>query len=188
MALRTVALLLLPPAALSLRVQQQAPPAMGVPATMNLTAMEIAFEKEKQLERALHAMEAAQSENARSYYYMFDEKLYSCWQGPINRLQSVINFLRTWGLQEAYLEKKLKFYRGSCDDMCMRNGWLDRRSCMRNVQQCRHPEWETMEKLTHKLVYLAYESNNSYNRMFDLMKDSDLERTCVPNGTAMFRY
>uniref|UniRef100_A0A7S2FQ28 Uncharacterized protein n=1 Tax=Alexandrium andersonii TaxID=327968 RepID=A0A7S2FQ28_9DINO len=186
MALRSLTLLLLVASAVALRTQKPNKPEVSAVAPVNLTQVEL--DKEKILQRALTAMETVQSENARSYFYMFDEKLYSCWQGPIRRLESIRNFLRMQGMQESYFEKKLKYYQGTCDDMCMRNGWTDRRSCIKNVHQCRHPEWKVMDGITHKLHMLATELNSTRPRMLELIEQTDIEKTCTPNATALFRY
>mmetsp|Transcript_146267 Transcript_146267/g.354985 ORF Transcript_146267/g.354985 Transcript_146267/m.354985 type:complete len:198 (-) Transcript_146267:65-658(-) len=194
MLTRIVCLLVAVPA-ISLRWEPKEPDEASkspyAPKPINLTQVQLdterELEKSRLVERALHAAEAAQSESAVSYFYLFDEKIYSCFQGPMSRLMSLKNYLRSWGMQESYLEHKLKINAGSCEDMCMRNGWVDRRSCVRNVHQCRHPEWKVMDKLTHKLAYLAYETNSTLEKMHSMIDSMDIEKTCVPNGTAMFR-
>eukprot|EP00415_Alexandrium_ostenfeldii_P004215 UN4215 len=112
---------------------------------------------------------------------MFDEKLYACWQGPKNRLEKVRDYFRGYGMPEWFFEKRMKLYVGTCDNMCMMNGWVERRSCIRHVRQCRHPDISEIDaflKKKEQLVMLI--ANSTRNTIDEMLEGSDLESTCGP--------
>lgn len=136
--------------------------------------------QEKANLRALRLKEDAE-EQAQSNFYMFDEKLYSCWQGPKQRLEKVRDYFRNYGMPEWFFEQRMKIYGGSCDNMCMINGWVERRSCIRHVRQCRHPDIDEIDPFLHKKDTLVMILKNGTRDAVDKMiEGADLEASCGP--------
>jgi len=70
---------------------------------------------------------------------------------------------------------------GTCDNMCMVNGWVERRSCIRHVRQCRHPDVEEIDRFLKKRETLVpIIKNGTMAKVTEMIDNTDLEISCGP--------
>mmetsp|Transcript_45455 Transcript_45455/g.144908 ORF Transcript_45455/g.144908 Transcript_45455/m.144908 type:complete len:697 (-) Transcript_45455:133-2223(-) len=129
----------------------------------------------RQKATALDEMDAKSSN-----YFMFDETVYSCWQGPVHRLTKMRDYMMNVGVPERFFKERMKLYTGTCDNMCMMNGWREQRSCIRHMRQCKSPIRDQIDPyFGNKLEHLANISHTTKSRIYSMLDDLDLERTCT---------